>query len=279
MLRSPIRWLGGKGHLVKKLLPYLETSHTTYCSVFGGGASDLLAKKRVQTEVYNDIDENLIQLFRALQGNGFLLLYTQLCLTPYSRGERNWCRLTEDTPTEMEAVRRWYVQSRQSFGGLVDKTAWGLVTNTSTNGMAQSTASYAVAVERLLLIHERLRNVVIHNEDWSEILSRYDGKDTLFYLDPPYLPEERRDGWYAHEMSLADHQRLVKQLLHTKGKILLSGYPNVVYEELEDAGWTRTDFAVACMVVARTTATGLKGTDAVSTTQKRTEAIWYNYKA
>ncbi|WP_414647656.1 DNA adenine methylase, partial [Desulfurella sp.] len=37
-MKSPIRWFGGKSHLVKKLLNYIP-KHQYYLELFGGGAS------------------------------------------------------------------------------------------------------------------------------------------------------------------------------------------------------------------------------------------------
>lgn len=62
-MRSPIRWYGGKGHHVKKFLPLMNYSHETYVEVFGGGVSILFAKTPSKCEVYNDIDEDLVNFF------------------------------------------------------------------------------------------------------------------------------------------------------------------------------------------------------------------------
>ena len=108
---------------------------------------------------------------------------------------------------------------------------------------------------------------------------KYDDPDTLYYLDPPYVPSTRRDGDYEHEMSLDDHANLVKQIQELKGSVVISGYPNRVYRELEDEGWKRYDKNTTCMVVARTKATGLKGAGGVKKKQKRTESLWLNARA
>jgi DNA adenine methylase len=49
--------------MVSKLLPYIP-EHQIYCEVFGGGASLLFVKKPAEIEIYNDLDSNLVNLFR-----------------------------------------------------------------------------------------------------------------------------------------------------------------------------------------------------------------------
>lgn len=61
-LRSPIRWLGGKGLIVAKLLPLIPP-HRIYVEPFGGGANLLLAKEPSLVEVYNDLDSGLVNFF------------------------------------------------------------------------------------------------------------------------------------------------------------------------------------------------------------------------
>ena len=274
MPSSPIRWLGGKSLLVRRILP-LFPAHRLYCEPFGGGASLLLAKKRSNVEVYNDADGRLATLFRVLRDPiTFGDFLTTVMMVPFSREERHRARTESTSTDDMEAAIRTFILSRQSFGGLIDKTAWGLVTGTSTGGMAQSTSQWIKTIERLPAVHRRLRDVDIRHGDWRTMVDELDGPDSLFYLDPPYVPETRRDGWYEHDMTMEEHQGLVERLLRLEGAAVLSGYPNAVYEPLKAAGWTRRDFDVACMVVARTKATGLKGTGAIDGTQRRTECCW-----
>ena len=84
-MRSPICWLGGKGLLVKKLLP-LVPEHRIYVEVFGGGASLLLAKDPAvsEVEVYNDLDSRLVNLFEVLrEPEGFAEFEASKPLKPF----------------------------------------------------------------------------------------------------------------------------------------------------------------------------------------------------
>ena len=90
-----------------------------------------------------------------------------------------------------------------------------------------------------------------------------------FILDPPYLPETRRDSKaYNHEMSRECHEQLIESIRGIKGKILLSGYRNEVYDGL---GWTRLDIETVAFSSNRK---GSKDNPA----NKRTECLWRNYE-
>lgn len=109
--------------------------------------------------------------------------------------------------------------------------------------------------------------VQIDHQDFRKVLSRYDSPETLFYIDPPYTPGERRSGTYQCELSESDHADLVEQLLALRGRAILSGYHNEIYRPLERAGWRRRDFDV-CSTAAK--AVGGKF-------QRRTESVWCSF--
>jgi DNA adenine methylase len=77
-----------------------------------------------------------------------------------------------------------------------------------------------------------------------EVIRKYDGPHVLFYCDPPYLPGTRAaPEVYAHEMTEAQHRELLDVLRSVTGKVMLSGYPNELYDAAL-AGWKRYAFDV-----------------------------------
>ena len=122
-------------------------------------------------------------------------------------------------------------------------------------------------VDALKQYADRLRRVQIDSREWNVILDTYDAPTTFFYLDPPYLPETRSAGGYVHEMTVADHERLIDRLKTVEGMVLLSGYPNELYESLD---WHRTDIETFAYSAFR------KG-DSNTESKARTECLWRNY--
>lgn len=73
-------------------------------------------------------------------------------------------------------------------------------------------------INRLSEIQQRLKNVVIENQDFESLIKFYDRPDALFYLDPPYFKAE-----YFYDGFLeTDHQRLLSILQNLRGKFILS---------------------------------------------------------
>jgi DNA adenine methylase len=277
-LRTPITWFGGKGNMTAKLLKLIPPHHT-YVEVFGGGASLLFAKKPSPVEVYNDLDSGLVNFFRVLRDpDKFEQFYKKVYFTSYSREEYYYCRDTWDTvEDEIERAYRWYVAARMSFSGEFGGS-WGYVVTASNRNMAAKCSKWLSIIEMLPEIHARVMQVQIENRDFRQIFQSYDTPETLFYCDPPYIIETRRNGGYRYEMSLDDHRDLVEILLQIKGMAILSGYQHPVYTQLEESGWQRLDYKVPCYAVGRTKATGILGKGSAIKNQARTESIWISPK-
>ena len=243
-MRTPARWYGAKGWLVKHLLPLPD--HHTYVEVFGGAATLLFAMEPSPVEVYNDIDHGLVNFFRVLQDKyGFTddgdLLHDFLMLTPHSREEYLFCRehWNDEGIDEVEKARRFFVVMHQSFSGGTT-AGWRFCKENSSAGMSAATNRWLGAIDRLPEAIQRLRRVQIDGEDFTKIIKRYDNPKTLFYLDPPYIHSERVDQKsYDNEMDNLAHQALVEALLPIEGMAILSGYDHEIYDPLMEAGWRK----------------------------------------
>jgi DNA adenine methylase len=107
--------------------------------------------------------------------------------------------------------------------------------------MNEQVSAWFNCVEGLADVHERLKRVVILNDDALKVIRKQDGEKTLFYLDPPYVHETRVDTQaYACEMNQSAHLELLQTIRQCQGRVMLSGYPNELYNrELRD--WERHD--------------------------------------
>jgi DNA adenine methylase len=117
---------------------------------------------------------------------------------------------------------------------------------------------------------ERFRKVQIENMDFKDVLKKYDGEDTLFYLDPPYIHETRKMTYtYAHEIQEKDHLELVDILLNIKGKVILSGYDHPIYDKLIENKWQKIS-------LGKFDKRSIKAID--ESREKGEEILWLNYK-
>jgi len=224
-----LSWYGGKYRIAKDIIQHFP-EHKIYCEVFGGAAHVLFQKHPSQVEVYNDINFDLVNLFKVLRDKEKLeKLVEQLKYTPVARSEYIFCRDNyKNAADEIERARRFYTKIMQSYAGKQD--SWGFVINSTNNNMASTCNRWINNIKELKSAIERFRRVQIENMDFEDCIKRFDTIDTLFYLDPPYVTHMRVDkNVYEHEMADIDHERLIDILKSVKGKFILSGYDNTLY--------------------------------------------------
>jgi len=270
-MRSIITYYGGKGYSWRRIIPHFPPHHT-YVEPFGGAANVLLNKPPSPVEVYNDIDSNLVTIFRVLRDRPDELRRA-LELTPYSREEYVRCLGPLDGLDDVEKARRLIVRYRQVFGG-TGQTAtpgqWSYSVTFSCRGMSGVVSRWLSTIDAVLpAVVERFRRVQIENLPWQEIIRRYDTPETLFYCDPPYMPSTRNShGEYAYEMTVEEHQELAEALHSVKGHVVLSGYASPEYDEWY-RGWKRVEFDAT--LFARSDQTR---SDQKRSRDKRTEVLW-----
>lgn len=64
----------------------------------------------------------------------------------------------------------------------------------------------------------RLKDTVIENKDFEDLITQYDREDTFFYCDPPYYQAE----CYEVEFPMENHFRLHEVLSRCKGLVMVS---------------------------------------------------------
>lgn len=272
-VKSPITWVGGKYHKTDWLLS-LMPPHRTYVELFGGAAHLLFAKPPSPVEVYNDLNGDIVNLFRVMRDpDKFERFHRLVGLTPHSREEHDYaCRHFRDVSlSDVERAALFLVAMHQSINGIVG-SAWSRTTWESRRGMALKTSAWLGLVEGLPEVAERLLRVEIENRDFEDVIRAFDTEETLFYCDPSYLPGTRvASDAYQHEMSVDDHERMLGVLAEVKGKVMLSGYPNELYDSYLK-GWNIVDFPISCRSTVGTSAD--RGSHSKAS---RIERVWMNY--
>lgn len=254
--RPLLRWHGGKWNLAPWIVSHFP-EHRVYVEPFGGAASVLLRKPRSYAEIYNDLDDEVVNLFRVLRSNHADDLTNLLKLTPFASEEFFSAYEVDENP--VERARRTIVRSFMGFGsnGVHRKTGFRSNSNRSGTTPARDWCNYPASLK---ITVERLQGVVVLNRDAKDVMSAHDGPDTLHYVDPPYVPETRDSGRdYAHELNESDHASLLDFLQTLKGRVILSGYPHPSYDDTL-TGWTRVE--------RKALADGAR---------ERTEVLWMNF--
>lgn len=267
--KAPFAYFGGKSAMIHNLLPLLPP-HEVYVDVCGGSGALLFAKDAAELEVFNDADSALVNFFRVLRDREQCAELVQLLdLSPFSREDYLFCRIHyNDSDDDIERARRWYIAAQQAFSGHFGRSGWKQSKTTSGHAVK----SFRHNVERFSQFTDRMRYVQIENLSFERIIHDYDAEDVLFYVDPPYVPETRRDGGYRHEMTVEQHRHLLQIITTCKGMVILSGYDNPLYRSFL-GDWQLHQFEVTAHSVAKTKATGLQGKGAMKE-QTRTESVW-----
>lgn len=253
--RSPLKWPGGKSYLAPSIVA-LFPPHKHYVEThFGGGAVMFAADPQGRSEVANDRDRWLTNFWRAIQDpKRRALLIERLSCCPFSEVEWLEASLFHDMNPKAcfgkadqadWAAYHFFVLVRQSLAGRTDSFA-PLSKTRTRQGANEQAAAWWGAVDRLEDVAKRLERVVITSTDAVKLIPREDSKDTLFYLDPPYLIEGKAlNGVYAVDADMAHHEALLAALSGIKGKFLLSGYRSDLYDEhAKFNGWNRHDFKI-----------------------------------
>lgn len=209
-------YLGGKKNLAAQLTDIINrTPHTTYAEVFVGmGGVFFRRRRRPQSEVINDYSRDVSNLFRILQRHYPQFLDTirwQLS----GRAEFNRLMAVDpDTLTDLERAARFLYLQRLAFGGKITGRSFGVATERSARFDLTKLAPM------LEDVHDRLAGVLIECLDYQDFISRYDGPNVLFYLDPPYYGCESDYG--AHLFNRDRFAAMAAQLACLQGKFLLS---------------------------------------------------------
>jgi len=283
-LNAPVQWYGGKGNMLAKLRPLIPYNQL-YVEPYGGAGSVLLDREPSPVEIYNDLDDRLINLYRVLQDiNQSVELERRIKATLYSYSEFGRAIEILKSSTECPIEKAWafFVAQNQGFSGKAKTQGNWSRAFSSKRGHADTVNSWQMRQSLFPRWRERIEHVQIDGRDALTVLKYWDSKKTVFYCDPPYLHRTRSKGHcniYAHEQDDTHHEKLVDLLLTLNGAVVISGYDTPIYSRMDDAGWVRTEFQTACHAAGRVRVSKLQGKGAALKHTSRTEIVWQNPRA
>lgn len=264
--RPVLRYHGGKWMLAPWIISHFP-AHRVYVEPFGGAASVLMRKPRSYAEVYNDLDGEVVNLFRVLRDPAQAAELERLVrLTPFARAEFVLSYEPSDDP--MEQARRTIVRAFLGFGS---DAASGAQTGFRSNSFGSNRSAprdWMAYPDQVPVFAERLAGVQVECKPAVELVQEHDGPDTLFYVDPPYVEVTRSQTTtgegkgYRHEMADDDHRELAEVLHGVDGMVVLSGYPCDLYDRELYPDWHRVE--------RKALADGAR---------ERTEVLWLNDRA
>jgi len=204
-------WLGGKRRLAKHIIPLLG-EHKTYVEPFAGGAAIFFLKEPSKVEVINDINGDVINLYRCVRFHlDELVRHFRWALV--SREEFLTLNSVDpDTLTDIQRAARFYYLQRCSFGAKVESRTFGYAPSSKPK------FNLTRIEEDLSDAHLRLQRTFVENITWSNCIERYDREQTVFYLDPPYWGTEG----YGVEFGFDNYELMASLAKSIKGRMIIS---------------------------------------------------------
>jgi len=276
----PLKWHGGKSYLADWIID-LMPRHLHYVEPFGGGLAVLLAKnpfdprhqwggqsfEKGSSEVVNDLNRELMNFWKVMQSEKSFKPFQRIVeATPFSQSQ--WkeagVRMVPRKELDVQAAVAFFVRCRQSRAGGFKAFA-PLTRNRTRRCMNEQASAWLNSVEGLADVHERLKRVVVLCDDALKIIRQQDGERTLFYLDPPYVHHTRSaTDAYQCEMDESAHDELLATIKQCQGHVMLSGYPNKLYDRTL-CDWNRHDRKIDNKV------------SSASSKRIMTESLWCNF--
>jgi DNA adenine methylase len=211
MAKSPLRWAGGKGKLLKDLTSYMPTAYNRYIENFAGGAS-LFFHLRPKNAILIDCNEELINFYTVLRDHTDELLdsleqHINHEEYFYYIREQDQCKEYKDT-SDVERASRFLFLNKTCFNGLhrVNSKGYFNVPFGFRNGPTIN--------DKFLLMEcaESLKDTHIERAHFSKILDYVKSGDFV-YMDPPYdiLDSNSFTGYNKDDFNQKD-QQFVKNL-------------------------------------------------------------------
>jgi DNA adenine methylase len=267
-MNQPLKWHGGKHYLASQIVA-LMPPHTHFVEPYAGGLTVLLSKPcEGVSEVVNDLNSDLTNFWQVLQDDALYRRFRRRAQAiPFSEVEfqnaLEWLARKGRKQQVGRAVR-FFIVCRQSLAGRMKDFA-PLSRTRTRRGMNEQASAWIRAIDGLSEVHARLRRVVILNQPAIDVIRSQDGPETLFYLDPPYLPDTKSSQAFGDlEMTEQQHRELLDVITGLQGKVMISGYGSRLYDD-RLGGWHRHTFKLP--------------NSAASGVMKRamTEVLWCNF--
>lgn len=242
-MRTVLKYPGSKWNIARQLINMIPPHHSYVEPFFGSGAV-LFNKPVSDIETVNDLDSDVTNLFQCIQIDSERLARLVMT-TPFSREEYDKQFDEGYNPLmcipDFQRAAGFLIKCWQGHGFRTNGYKVGWKNDVVGRERAYALWNWYRLPEWIVDIAERLRMVQIENRTAIEVIKRFNHDGVFMYIDPPYLLGTRAGKQYKHEMTDADHEEMLKELLQSKAKIMISGYESEMYNDYLN-GWNKKTF-------------------------------------
>lgn len=256
-MNAIMKYPGSKGSIANWIISFFPDHHS-YLEPFAGSLAVLMNKPRSNIETVNDLDGNVVNLFKWIQRDPERLAQ-RIYYTPYARQiyDQAFQVVPEDS---FERAVNFYIRLNMGHGFRTNGERVGWKNDVQGRERSYVAKDWCKLPERILQAAERLRGVQIENRPAVELIRRFNSSKVLIYADPPYVLTERHGKQYRCEMDNVDHEELLDAALLHKGPFLISGYDSELYNR-KLRNWNREETTCYSQVAS-----------------KRREVLWMNFE-
>lgn len=257
-MRRVLKYPGSKWNIAKQICEMIPPHHS-YIEPFAGSLAVFFNKHPSDIETINDLDGNVVNLFTCIRDDSEKLARLVIT-TPYSRQVYDEAYDKAEVDDRFLKACQFLIKCWMGYGFRTNDYKVGWKNDVQGREKMYALWSWYRLPEWIVEVAERLRCVQIENRPAIEVIQRFDYENVFMYLDPPYLLSVRSQKQYKHEMTDVDHEELLKVILQSKAKIMISGYESDMYNDYL-SGWQKKQFN-SCAEYGGT----------------RVETIWMNYR-
>ena len=208
--------MGSKYTMIDEIIPLIP-QHTIYVEPFVGGGSIFWNKVPVEKSVINDVDKELIDGYRGFKKASLSSLQALDYLdTEISRKDYKtelYRNMIDKLVLDMEAIKS---QPVKHFIKMF-KVSRGKFCCKSSKGRMYFNLAFRPYIPKLEIYKRLIKDIIIENNPYVDIIKKYDGPETFFFLDPPY---EASKGMYVDDA--INYEQMRDILRNIKGKFLLT---------------------------------------------------------
>ncbi|MFA5555372.1 MAG: DNA adenine methylase [Phycisphaerae bacterium] len=226
MIKSPLRYPGGKSRAVKTISPLIPEFGEFREPFVGGGSVFVYLKQKYPNKTYwiNDLYTNLFHFWKQTQEYPSKLI-DQVC---------SW----RDEFKNGKELHRYLLDNIESFDDLKKGAAFFVFNRITFSGTTES-GGYSNAafekrftpssIDRVKLLASILHDTTITNYDYQYVVERK-GQNVFIFLDPPYYSATKSAlyGKNGNMHTVFDHERFADVLKKTNHKWLIT-YDNCEY--------------------------------------------------
>ena len=251
ILKTPLRYPGGKSRAVPKLWEWIPETITEYREPFLGGGSMAIemTKRFPDLPIWvNDMYEPLYNFWTHLQLAGDVMQDRLVKIKKDNPNPDDAKQLFLDSKdvllngTDLDRAVAFYVINKCSFSGLTESSSFSPQASDSNFSMR--------GIEKLTEYFKLIKNWKITCLDYADLVEDCLGRigmltcsdNTFIYVDPPY---QVKDNLYGHKGEMHkgfDHARFADVMDDTMGNVMVSynNHPDIIHRFEE---WYQYDFA------------------------------------